>query len=79
MHDGWKECQQACQFITECKWWTYYGDTVADKLKANHCELKHDDDADLDVDMVGAFQDQEFAQLVDPNFKHNMFSFALLT
>ena len=55
MHDGWKECQQACQYITECKYWTYYGDTLADKEKAGHCELKHDDDADEDVEMVGAF------------------------
>ena len=54
MHDGWFECQQACQFITECKWWTYYGDTVADKEKANHCELKWFDDVDQDQDIVGA-------------------------
>ena len=55
MHDGWEQCQKACLYITECKYWTYYSDAVADTEKKEHCELKHDDDADKDVDMDGAF------------------------
>ena len=52
LHDSATDCQQACQLITECQYWTYYDDTVTDK--PNYCELKHSDDEDADYEMEGA-------------------------
>ena len=52
LHDSATDCQQACQLITECQYWTYYTDAVTDK--PNYCELKHSDDEDADYEMEGA-------------------------
>ena len=50
MHDSWEKCMEACQIITECKYWTYYTDAVTDKPE--WCELFHYDDPDVDADVV---------------------------
>merc|ERR1711894_681879 len=52
LHDSATDCQQACQLITECQYWTYYTDAVTEK--PNYCELKHSDDEDADYEMEGA-------------------------
>jgi len=52
LQDSWEECQISCQYVGGCNYWSYYSESVTDKSK--HCELKHSDDEDADIEMEGA-------------------------
>ena len=61
LQDSWEECQISCQYLGGCNYWSYYSESVTDKSK--HCELKHSDDEDADIEMEGAISGPKICPL----------------